>query len=266
MFNQGNETFKVSSAVGMGGFQLLPGNGDLVAIKNGAGGYIGGVKGNDKLLIVPHCQGWEHFFFETVDNGGRFALRQKESNHYLGGSDNVGQQPFLSNVRETNEIFTYSLLPNGMVTILNARNNRLGRDNNRATWSNQNTLSESWTFEMIQKSNNTSSTGVNINTNTTNTTSTATFGLIPAPGSVVAIQHVNGGFIGKVKGKHQNLEISPKAEGWEKFILEPRNNGKWAFKQQVSGLYVGRTSQKDDKVGLTDVCETCEVFELVPLK
>lgn len=194
MFNPGN--------------QALPENGDLVALRNGAGGYIGGVSRKDKLQIVNHCKEWEHLYFETVDNGGRFALRQKVSNHYIGGSENVGNQLFLSPSRNMSEIFTYNLLPNGMVAIINVRNSRLGKNNTRAIWSNENTLSESWSFEMIQKSNNTSSggvsnasyTGFNMNSGFINPMSTATLGLIPPPGSVVAIQSTNGSFIGKFRG------------------------------------------------------------------
>lgn len=200
----GNETGKVSSAVGGNSGQLLPGNGDLVAIKNGTGGYIGGVRGNDKLRIVPHCQGWEHFFFELVDNS-RFALRQKESNHYLGGVSNNNEQLFLANQRQECEIFTYSLLPNGMVNILNSKMNKISRRGDWLYLSDQNTLAESWNFEMIQKNSNpTSSTGATnmaVNSSVNSTGSTNANGLIPPPGTVVCIESRTGGFIGRVKGK-----------------------------------------------------------------
>ena len=238
--------------------QLLPTNGDLVALKNGNGGYVGGVKNNDKLLIVPHCQGWEHFYFETVDNA-HFALKQKESGHYIGGNANHGEQPFLANNRQAFEILTYSILPNGMVTIINSKNNKLSKNGGNAQWSNATTLSESWNFEMIQKGNGTSSTGI-INTNTGGINTST----LPAPGTVIGIESRLGGFIGKVREKKDKVRIAPKIQGWEKFIFESKG-GKWAFKQQVSGLYLGGVfTNNGERVGLADACQGCETFTIEP--
>jgi hypothetical protein len=240
--------------------QLLPTNGDLVALKNGNGGYVGGVKNNDKLLIVPHCQGWEHFYFETVDNA-HFALKQKESGHYIGGTAEHGEQPFLANNRQGYEILSYSILPNGMVTIVNTKNNKLSKNGGKVQWSNATTLSESWNFEMIQKGNGTSSTGIHTGgINTTNTSST-----LPLPGTIVGIENRTGGFIGKVREKKDKVRIAPKIQGWEKFILESRGFGKWALKQQVSGLYLGGIAPNHgERVGLTDVCLSGETFIIEP--
>jgi hypothetical protein len=74
--------------------QFLPSNGDLIYIRNGNGGYIGGAKGNEQLKLVPIGKQYEQFIFEMIDST-RFVLKQKESGNYLGGGGGEGESPHL---------------------------------------------------------------------------------------------------------------------------------------------------------------------------
>jgi hypothetical protein len=51
-----------------------------------------------------------------------------------------------------------------MVAILNYKSNRLGKQGDNLVWSDMNTLSESWVFEIIQKSNVNAPTNIQFTT------------------------------------------------------------------------------------------------------
>jgi len=130
-----------------------------------------------------------------------------------------------------------------MVTIVNFKGNNLSRSGQKLQLSNQSTINESWKFELVEKGNHTSSTGLNmVNSNAINSSvsiSQSTF--IPPNGTIVALQNRNGGFIGGIKGLNEKIIVANANQGWEKFIVEWRPDNTIALKQQVSNLYLGQT-------------------------
>jgi len=87
-------------------------------------------------------------------------------------------------------VFKYNLLPNGLVTIGNCNGNNLSRNGQKVELRNQTTLNESWKFELVQKGNPSSSTGLHMANNTVNTSLPVQNNLanfVPPNGTVVAL-------------------------------------------------------------------------------
>lgn len=129
----------------------MPRHGDLVYLRNGQGGFVGAVAGTDKLKTVPISEALGQFILQAID-AKRIALRHQVSGKYLGGSSKAGESPFLVGSCQQCEYLTTSVLPNGMVMLINHNNCRLSKDDgDKLVWSNNNRLSESWNFDIIQK-------------------------------------------------------------------------------------------------------------------
>lgn len=138
---------------------VLPGNGDLVAIKNGYGGYIGGERNLVGLRVVTACQSLENFFFEVIDEK-RFALRQKESGFYVGGDAQmnggeiiIGEPIKLINSRRESENFNFQIMSNGMIAISNSKGATFSKKGEFLVWNKGVTMAEAWTFEIIRSAN-----------------------------------------------------------------------------------------------------------------
>jgi len=63
-----------------------------------------------------------------------------------------------------------------------------------------------------------------------------------------------------VKGLNEQVIVVNANQGWEKFIVEWKSNNKIALRQQASNLYLGRSDNTEDGLGLVQVCNTNEIF------
>lgn len=235
--NIGNFMANMASSVTNANQSYLPANGDFVAIRNGSGGFLGGVRDREAgLMVVDVKKEWEIFQFET--HGNKFALRQKISNNYVGGSGQTKQQSKLMQNRYEGELFSYNILPNGLLNIVNNDGNKLSRDARRAIYDNANTINETWAFELAEKAVSSSSSTSSTVQNPTSHTTSAGYGMPPA-GAFFHLENLTGGNAGKIRGQNEKLEFVPHAQDWEVFSLEALPNNRYAIKQRASGLYVG---------------------------
>lgn len=237
-----------------GNNSYYPKDGDIVAIESAEGGFIGGVKGaKTHPHIVDASKDWENFIFEAT--GDKFALKQKVSNFFIGGTQNAGDQPFLSEKKDAWEIFQYNVLPNGLINIVNSKGSKLSRDDKKVQWADKNTIAESWKFKLIQ---------ANPAHNTSVATSTGVVATAAAPpnGTVVALQNAAGGFVGGFKNEGSELQVVPKMQDWEKFVVEDKGNNTFALKQKISGFYLGWNSAPGQRVKLAPKAGDNEIFAL----
>lgn len=76
------------------------------------------------------------------------------------------------------------------------------------------------------------------------------------------LRSARGGYIGGVRsGK---LVLVDRLQGWEHFRVEHRGD-RFALRQVVSGLYVGRGRVAGDKLWLVNNCDREEEFQLCPM-
>lgn len=210
--NIGNFINNMASSITTANNSYLPANGDFVAIRNGSGGFLGGVRDREAgLMVVDVKKEWEIFQFETHND--KFSLKQKISNNYIGGAGHTKNQAKLMQNRNSGELFSYNILPNGLINIVNNDGNRLSRDARRAIYDNANTINETWAFELVEKSasNNTSST-IPVHSPMSHTSS-AGYGM-PPPGAFFHLENLTGGNVGKVRGENEKLEFVPHAQDW----------------------------------------------------
>jgi len=76
-----------------------------------------------------------------------------------------------------------------MVTIVNFKGNNLSRNGQKLELRNQSTINESWKFELVEKGNHISSTGLHmVNSNAVNSSVSISQGtFIPPNGTIVAL-------------------------------------------------------------------------------
>lgn len=63
-----------------------------------------------------------------------------------------------------------------------------------------------------------------------------------------------------MKGLNDPIGVVGANKEWEKFFIEWRPNNKVAFRQQVSNLYLGRTDNTNESLGLAQNCGNNELF------
>jgi hypothetical protein len=232
-----------------------PKNLDVVAIEGADGGFVGGTKGlKTHPVLVEACKEWEHYVVEI--SGDKFGLKQKVSGLHLGGTENAGEVPFLTQGKAAWELFQYNVLPNGLINITNHKGNKLSREGKKIHWSDKNTLNESWKFKLVESATNTTAHNQAVNT------SALTKANPPPNGALIGLQNVVGGWVGGYKNENSEVQIVPKMQDWEKYTVEDRGNQTFALKQKVSGFYLGHTAGVNERVKLAGKIGDNEVFAL----
>lgn len=123
-----------------------------------------------------------------------------------------------------------------MVQIQNHKGLNLaaGEDKRLALTSNT-PIKEAWKFTLVTP-------GINNPTNETGVS-------LPVEGKVYGIAHNKGGYIGGVRDLKKKLDVMPKFQEYEKWTVEKKDN-LFAFKQKVSGLYLGDSNLENERTGL----------------
>jgi len=234
---------------------LAPHSGTLLALLHPTGGYVGGTKNKlDFVRIVQQIGEAEAWIYEALPSG-RFSLKQRATNLYLGMKHELNERLGLVDLRQNCEIFALESKGNGLFAIKNDKGYFLTKKNDQVVWTNFFSQQETWRFDVAPSE--VQHQVVNNNSQTTTTSG-------PVNGQLYGLKHyTTGHYVGGVKNLGTNIMMVPKLNDWEHWYFE-NYNGKISLKQKASNLYLGRSNSLGERLGLVQARQNCEMFDLVP--
>lgn len=175
----------------------VPTSNESIAIFNEEFGYIGvATEAMQPVGLNKTLGEHEYWTYETV--GDLFALKNVYSGMYIGYHNHLKGQPSLIDHRERGELFFYTVLRNGLVTINNMLGYHLSCKGGELTWAITTTSTECWRliapynkeFYLTTKSKVTSLA-------------------MPLSGTSLAVVHVKGGYLGGTTNPSKPLRVVP---------------------------------------------------------